>query len=48
VASTFDGQSDVQVPAYDELRPRILALCTADPTADPYHVARRLSTRRSG
>ena len=47
VASALDGTSDVQVPAYDELRPRILALCKADPTTDLYHVARRLSARRS-
>ncbi len=48
VASAFDGTSDVQVPAYDELQPRILVLCKADPTTDLYHVARRLSARRSG
>jgi hypothetical protein len=47
VASALDGASDVQVPAYDELQPRILALCKADPTTDLYHVARRLSARRS-
>jgi len=48
VAPAFDGTSDVQVPTYDELQPRILALCKADPTTDLYHVARRLSARRSG
>ena len=47
VASAFDGSSDVDVPAYDELRPRIQALCKADPTSDLFHVARRLSARRT-
>jgi hypothetical protein len=47
VASAFDGTSDVEVPAYDELQPRILTLCKADPTSDLYHVARRLSARRN-
>jgi hypothetical protein len=47
VASAFDGKSDVQVPAYDELQPRILALCEANPTADLFHIARRLSAGRS-
>jgi hypothetical protein len=46
VASAFDGTSDVEVPAYDDLQPRILSLCRADPTSDLYHVARRLSARR--
>jgi hypothetical protein len=48
VASAFDGTSDVQVPTYDELQPRIMALCKGDPTTDLYHVARRLSAKRSG
>ena len=47
VATAMDGTSDVDVPAYDELQPRILALCRADPTADLFHVARRLSSGRS-
>jgi hypothetical protein len=47
VASAFDGTSDVQVPAYDELQPRILALCRADPTSDLVHVARRMSATRN-
>jgi hypothetical protein len=47
VASAFDGTSDVQVPAYDELRPRIVKLCTAEPSSDLYHVARRLSAGRA-
>jgi hypothetical protein len=47
VASAFDGTSDVQVPAYDELQPRIAALCKADPSTDLFHVARRLSARRA-
>ena len=46
VASAFDGSSDVEIPQYDELQPRILALCKADPTTDLFHVARRLSSRR--
>lgn len=47
VATALDGTSDVEVPAYDALRPRILALCKADPTSDLVHVARRLSAGRS-
>ena len=47
VATALDGTSDVDVPPYDELQPRILALCKADPTSDLFHVARRLSARRS-
>jgi hypothetical protein len=47
VATAFDGTSDVRVPAYDELEPNILTLCKADPSTDLYHVARRLSARRS-
>ena len=47
VASAFDGTSDVEVPAYDELQPRILTLCKAEPTTDLFHVARRLSAGRS-
>ena len=46
-ASAFDGTSDVEVPVYDELRPRILTLCKAEPTSDLYHVARQLSARRT-
>jgi len=46
VATAFDGSSDVEVPAYDELRPRLLALCKAEPTADLFHVVRRLSAGR--
>ncbi len=46
VASAFDGTSDVDVPSYDELQPRLLALCKADPTMDLYHAARHLSSRR--
>lgn len=46
VATALDGSSDVQVPQYDELQPRIFALCQADPTSDLVHVARRLSARR--
>jgi hypothetical protein len=47
VASAFDGTSDVEVPTYDDLQPRIVTLCKADPTSDLYHVARRLSARRN-
>ena len=47
VATAIDGSSDVDVPAYDALRPRILELCKADPGSDLFHVARRLSARRS-
>ena len=47
VATALDGTSDVEVPAYDELQPRILALCKADPKSDLFHVARRLSAGRS-
>jgi hypothetical protein len=46
VATALDGTSDVEVPAYDELQPRILALCKAEPTSDLFHVARRLSAGR--
>ncbi len=46
VATAFDGTSDVEVPAYDELQPRILALCKAEPTSDLFHVARKLSAGR--
>ena len=46
VATAFDGTSDVDVPSYDDLKPRILAICQADPTLDLYHVARRLTARR--
>lgn len=48
VATALDGTSDVDVPAYDDLQPRILALCKADPSADLFHVARRLSAQRPG
>ncbi len=47
VASAFDGTSDVEVPAYDELQPRLLALCKAEPTSDLFHVARKLSAGRT-
>ena len=47
VATAIDGTSDVEVPAYDVLQPRILKLCKADPTSDLIHVARRLSARRN-
>ena len=47
VATALDGTSDVDVPAYDALQPRILRLCKADPTADLFHVARRLSSQRT-
>ena len=47
VATALDGTSDVEVPAYDALQPRILKLCKADPTSDLVHIARRLSARRS-
>jgi hypothetical protein len=47
VATALDGSSDVEVPAYDALQPRILKLCKADPTSDLLHVARRLSARRT-
>ncbi len=47
VATALDGTSDVEVPAYDELQPRILALCKAEPTSDLFHVARRLSSGRA-
>jgi hypothetical protein len=47
VASAFDGTSDVMVPTYDELQPRIITLCKAEPTSDLFHVARRLSARRT-
>ena len=46
VATALDGTSDVEVPAYDALQPRILKLCKADPTSDLIHVARRLSAKR--
>ena len=46
VATAFDGTSDVEVPPYDELQPRLLALCKAEPTTDLFHVARKLSARR--
>lgn len=46
VATALDGTSDVEVPQYDELQPRILALCRADPATDLMHVARKLSARR--
>lgn len=46
VATALDGTSDVEVPSYDELKPRILAICKGDPTLDLYHVARHLSSRR--
>jgi hypothetical protein len=47
VATALDGSSDVEVPAYAALQPRILKLCKADPTSDLLHVARRLSARRT-
>jgi hypothetical protein len=47
VATALDGSSDVEVPSYDALQPRILKLCKADPTSDLIHVARRLSAKRS-
>ena len=47
VATAIDGSSDVEVPAYDALQPRILQLCKETPSADLVHVARRLSARRS-
>ncbi len=47
VATALDGTSDVEVPTYDELQPRILALCKAEPTSDLFHVARRLSAGRT-
>ena len=47
VATALDGTSDVEVPAYDALQPRILKLCKADPTSDLIHVARRLSAKRT-
>ena len=47
VATALDGTSDVEVPAYDELQPRILALCKSEPTSDLFHVARRLSAGRT-
>ena len=47
VATALDGSSDVEVPAYDALQPRILKLCKADPTSDLLHVARRLSANRN-
>lgn len=47
VATALDGTSDVEVPAYDELQPRLLALCKAEPTSDLFHVARKLSAGRS-
>jgi len=46
VATALDGSSDVEVPAFDALQPRILKLCRADPQSDLIHVARRLSARR--
>ena len=46
VATALDGTSDVDVPTYDELQPRILALCKAEPTSDLFHIARRLSSGR--
>ena len=47
VATALDGTSDVEVPAYDALQPRILKLCKADPTSDLVHVTRRLSANRT-
>ncbi len=47
VATAIDGSSDVEVPAYDALQPRILKLCKETPGADLVHVARRMSARRS-
>lgn len=47
VATAIDGTSDVEVPGYDDLQPRILALCKAEPTSDLFHVARRLSAGRN-
>jgi hypothetical protein len=47
VATAIDGTSDVEVPAYDALQPRILKLCKTDPTSDLIHVARRLSATRN-
>ncbi len=47
VATALDGTSDVEVPAYDELQPRILALCKAEPKSDLFHIARRLSSGRA-
>ena len=47
VATALDGSSDIEVPAYDALRPRILKLCKADTTSDLIHVARRLSAGRT-
>jgi len=46
VATALDGSSDVEVPAFDALRPRLLKLCKADPRSDLIHVARRLSAAR--
>ena len=46
VASALDGTSDVRVPAYDELQPRIQMLCRAEPSSDLIHVARKMSSRR--
>ena len=48
VASGFDGTSEVEVPQYDELQPRILALCRAEPGTDLFHVARKLTSKRGG
>jgi len=47
VATALDGTSDVEVPAYDALQPRLLKLCKAEPTSDLFHVARRLSAGRT-
>ena len=47
VATALDGTSDLEVPPYDALQPRILKLCKADPTSDLIHVARRLSAGRT-
>jgi hypothetical protein len=46
VTTALDGTSDVEVPAYDALQPRILKLCEADPATDLIHVARQLSAKR--
>ena len=47
VATALDGTSDVEVPAYDALQPRILKLCQEDPSSDLIHIARRLSAKRT-
>ncbi|HEY9026504.1 MAG TPA: hypothetical protein VIP05_19575 [Burkholderiaceae bacterium] len=42
LAAARADAAPADVPEYDALSPRILALCKADPTSDLAHVARRI------